>query len=119
MSLWYHSTSDFLPSNHAKITWRPLAVRPVSTPRTPGAALSAPTTFGNPPGAPWPWTWTGSIEAQHSVRATAEAIASCPILCVVMVAPPRHAGWALPRGAALAIGRGVEFGDERPARWND
>src|SRR5439155_23738633 len=40
--------SAFLPSNHAKMTCRPLDVCPVSTPRHPGAALSALMTLGKP-----------------------------------------------------------------------
>src|SRR5262249_31483557 len=88
------------------MTRRPLPVCPLSTPSTPGDVLSALTTLGKPPGVE-ACPWAGSIEAQHSVRATAPPAASLPILRVVMMAPPRHPAWRSAPGLSRQS-------DERP-----
>src|SRR5436309_13061259 len=80
------------------MTRLPLDVRPVSTPRHPGAALSAFSTLGKPPGEPW--ARAAPAHAQNSVRATAAAINRLrPLETFMARCPPSGRGSPPRRGS--------------------
>src|SRR5215470_233918 len=71
--------SAFLPSNHAKMTCLPLDVCPVSTPRHPGAALSALMTLGKPAGGACAAAVLAQAHSPASARHTTIFIARPPL----------------------------------------
>src|SRR6185503_15919310 len=77
MALEYQRMAAFLSSNQAKMTFLPLEVCAVSTPRQPGVALSPATRSGNPPWAKTGVTAASAKNNTASERARSSIAVSC------------------------------------------